>query len=616
MKYIEVVPNYKVIFTGSPEGITFKVGSALYAKNQVASYPDGTYPYVAQVAGDNSYGSIHGSFTVSGGDIIISETLTRRNYILKVYVDSYYGKRLEDTSIYINDKLIGKTDKDGSITYSVGEGSSFNVIGRKKGFFPSAITVNDMDSDKTINLIITQDTGSANVYNGVLSATSSPSGAKVYINGKYEGITPMTKLYGENTYSYSIVKEGYQDYTGNFRVTSGTVSNLSGMLTPIQVESSIKFTSNVASVEVSDSTTGEILGYTPFTKSMPIGTYNISAKKDGYDIYRGNLIVREGGEQGFGIVMKESSYFPAKGVLVETYCRGFDKYGKFHDGQGGFYDELVEKDCIACGFPTKPVVNIEDDVQNSLIYIYKNGVNPPHIGESSTSLTTPFLLLDKKWSNSIECELPVGDYTVVSVPKTDTILPALRIAKDKVSSTGKLTINSTLQKYYVKLINYKDTKNSAKVSVTLSIKNGVLYDYLATETQGNMGWSIVSFGKELSINSFINLIDISNPESSNGTHSMDIKVDYEKKYTPIRVYDSTARTRWKFSNITKIIPQGVNAIDAQVVDATKRVIVTEANNATCPNMNKSSVSFSYLTSRNSSSITVLFEFEATWWESV
>ena len=42
--------------------------------------------------------------------------------------------------------------------------------------------------------------------------------------------------------------------------------------------------------------------------------------------------------------------FPPKGQLIKTFCDGKDRFARFTDGKGSFYDEVLEKNDIDCGY--------------------------------------------------------------------------------------------------------------------------------------------------------------------------------------------------------------------------------------------------------------------------
>jgi hypothetical protein len=42
--------------------------------------------------------------------------------------------------------------------------------------------------------------------------------------------------------------------------------------------------------------------------------------------------------------------YPKKGTLVNTFCKGYDRYGNYADGNGGTYEELIETNSLTCGY--------------------------------------------------------------------------------------------------------------------------------------------------------------------------------------------------------------------------------------------------------------------------
>ena len=47
--------------------------------------------------------------------------------------------------------------------------------------------------------------------------------------------------------------------------------------------------------------------------------------------------------------------YPAKGTLLNTFCKGYDQYGNYANGNGGSYEELIETNSLTCGYiPTPP----------------------------------------------------------------------------------------------------------------------------------------------------------------------------------------------------------------------------------------------------------------------
>jgi len=45
---------------------------------------------------------------------------------------------------------------------------------------------------------------------------------------------------------------------------------------------------------------------------------------------------------------------PLRGTLLNTFCKGYDQYGKYADGNGGSYEQLIEVNSSTCGYTTPP----------------------------------------------------------------------------------------------------------------------------------------------------------------------------------------------------------------------------------------------------------------------
>lgn len=111
-----------------------------------------------------------------------------------------------------------------------------------------------------------------------LTIESTPSGAEVYINGTYEGETPLevTLLPGE--YEIKVSKEGYEERTsvvhllpGDSVVLNFNLSSTSGTVTIVSEPSG-------ADVYIN----GDYRGKTPLEVNLPPGTYEIRISKEEY----------------------------------------------------------------------------------------------------------------------------------------------------------------------------------------------------------------------------------------------------------------------------------------------------------------------------------------------
>lgn len=46
--------------------------------------------------------------------------------------------------------------------------------------------------------------------------------------------------------------------------------------------------------------------------------------------------------------------YPARGTLLNTFCKGYDQYGNYADGSGKSYEELIQTNSTICGYTAPP----------------------------------------------------------------------------------------------------------------------------------------------------------------------------------------------------------------------------------------------------------------------
>lgn len=70
---------------------------------------------------------------------------------------------------------------------------------------------------------------------GSISISSSPSGASIYLDGSYQGITPMTiKSIEVGSYTITLEYTGYQDWSQTIYVVAGETTNVIASPTPYE----------------------------------------------------------------------------------------------------------------------------------------------------------------------------------------------------------------------------------------------------------------------------------------------------------------------------------------------------------------------------------------------
>ncbi|WP_457637788.1 PEGA domain-containing protein [Oceanithermus sp.] len=127
---------------------------------------------------------------------------------------------------------------------------------------------------------------------GTLDVSSSPSGAKVYINGSYRGRTPLTLGLNPGSYDVEIRLDGYQTYRARVRVQAGKTSRLSPRLARVVTTGNLSVNSLPQGAEVY--VDGSYRGRTPLNVSLNEGTYDVELRLPGYETYVARVRVRSG----------------------------------------------------------------------------------------------------------------------------------------------------------------------------------------------------------------------------------------------------------------------------------------------------------------------------------
>jgi len=125
----------------------------------------------------------------------------------------------------------------------------------------------------------------APVTTGSLDVGSTPSGASIYIDGTYKGVTPtLVPGVSAGSHQVKITRNGYYDYTKTTAVTAGKTTTVSATLTsfpptPTTGTLDIRSTPSGAGIYVQ----GEYFGVTPMVfEGLSEGSYQVKVTKNGY----------------------------------------------------------------------------------------------------------------------------------------------------------------------------------------------------------------------------------------------------------------------------------------------------------------------------------------------
>jgi len=192
-------------------------------------------------------------------------------------------------SIYVDTIYQGETNQ---IVGSLAVGPHA-VLLKKSGYKDYSQTV-QVNSAQITYMTVTL-TQLVNPTTGDLDVSSTPPGASVYLNGAYQGETPVSvPLYitalAPGSYSVVLKKSGYQDYSTTARIVAGATAQVSAVLQPSGT------TPTTASAEIYSQPSGADVyinnaykGITPLSfDNVPIDvtkTYTIEIRMAGYKPY-------------------------------------------------------------------------------------------------------------------------------------------------------------------------------------------------------------------------------------------------------------------------------------------------------------------------------------------
>jgi hypothetical protein len=167
--------------------------------------------------------------------------------------------------------------------------------------FSQTLTLNSSDTSKTVNISLEKSSTTSTSTSsstttpktGTLSVNSNPTGAKVYVDNSYKGITPIKLNLEVGTYTVKITKTGYLDYTETVKITENKQYSINQPLMKLGKTATVNISTNptYATVYID----GIEVGLSPlfFYKIEP-GHHEIKVTKEGYLEYYGEFTIKDG----------------------------------------------------------------------------------------------------------------------------------------------------------------------------------------------------------------------------------------------------------------------------------------------------------------------------------
>ena len=220
----------------------------------------------------------------------------------------------DTAAIYVTSSPSGATATDsatgntittpGTFTvYTTGTPTDHYITVSKSGYYDyhydagSVFTVGDY---VTVNAVLTPIP-----TNGYLSVSSSPSGAIVYIDGVYKGVSPLTVALPAGPHSIRMVMSGYNSWSGSTTVSEGQTTSVSATLDPTVTYGYLSVSSSPSNADVYIN--GVYKGDTSFTIGLNPGTYSVVVKKAGYTSYSTTATVNTGTTTSVSAVLQANA---------------------------------------------------------------------------------------------------------------------------------------------------------------------------------------------------------------------------------------------------------------------------------------------------------------------
>jgi hypothetical protein len=186
------------------------------------------------------------------------------------------------------------------------------------GYYTSSTSISSypaIGETETVYITLNPVPTPAPATTGTLSVTSSPSGAKVYVDGSYYGRTPQT-ISGMNPGSHGIQVslDGYQSWSGTSTVRAGEVTNTYAKLTAQPSYGSVYVSTSPSGANVY--LDGIYKGQSPRTISgVDAGSHIVEAELAGYQEWSGRVTVVSNQQAQLSVSLTPNAQ-PTKGTIA------------------------------------------------------------------------------------------------------------------------------------------------------------------------------------------------------------------------------------------------------------------------------------------------------------
>ena len=228
-------------------------------------------------------------------------------------VEGWFGSKWEDKGwVWASKTSSVNIIHVGSVSVSsTPSGASIYLDGTNKGTTPKTIAdvpvgthsilltkAGYYDETATITVILNQVayvSERLDAKTGTIAVSSDPSGAMIYLDGSYKGVTPLTiSDVPEGVHTVKLTKSGYKDYWETVHVSAGSAKYVTPRLTKETGSIYVSSYPAGANVYLDDS----YQGTTPITiYDIATGSHTIKLTKSGYKDYQKTVYVSAGSKE-------------------------------------------------------------------------------------------------------------------------------------------------------------------------------------------------------------------------------------------------------------------------------------------------------------------------------
>lgn len=205
---------------------------------------------------------------------------------------------VDGASVYFDGKYMGEISGGSytAVVYTTGAPYSMATV-EKSGYTTAtaSLTMPGKGQTTTVYTTLNPVVTPVPVRYGSIFVSSQPSGAEIYFNGDYRGLSPLTIAdVWPGSYTIRAEKTGYQDYSTTAYVSSGTQTTVHCPLTPHVTTGSLYVLSTPAGSNIY--LDAAYKGTTPLTISnIAAGTHILEVDHAGYYDWKSTVDVPAGG---------------------------------------------------------------------------------------------------------------------------------------------------------------------------------------------------------------------------------------------------------------------------------------------------------------------------------